>query len=240
MPLGDEFLPTMLAYVVHDSFAHAGPMAVTVVSRTPETPGGMLPRVAFRPDPASRTPLVWLNTADHIAVVQLLAAGQKPARLPHGAVRPGATVVQSGVVSISQLPHVYEASRLTLRLITLGLATSSTPVMRLRFVDDSRDFVYLSRETLVDLKRMLEPLMDEPLSPRRRLARTLYGVLTSDGSLQQHARRLGVSPATVGHHLNRLQELLGPELNGGHARVPLIVVLPTLLHLWDLEADGRR
>lgn len=66
-------------------------------------------------------------------------------------------------------------------------------------------------------------------------ARALHRILTKPATLQQHARALGVSTATLRHRLAPLDPILG---HGGHSPdhlVALASVLPALDHLWHAE-----
>ena len=238
LPLIDEVLPQVLINAVAWWPERRRPMVVTVLECEPGPESDAGSEHEFGANPSWGR--VLLRAEDHLIFVhseEQARQFRKQLRDPQVAL--GRATVSSSPVELACLARAYESTRLTLRLITGGLASPGIPVQTKPPSDTDVEF-YVSPASLLELRKLLDGLACEPISQRLRLARTLSQSLTGQETHQQLARSLGVSAATVRNHLNRLHTLLGSKPSEPRATVLLLAVLPRLIHLWEEEARMSR
>lgn len=174
---------------------------------------------------------VLLVASDHLAFLHPDAFLPPPS--------PGTTpaaTVHAGPVAPHDLVRTYQSAVLLARMIHLGWAAASGPVRSHPHGpgDMSTD---LPLGLLEQLTPHLSPLLGLPLTHRLDAAHALHHVLARPSTLQQHARALRVSTATLRHRLAPLESILGRGGLPPDHLIALASLLPALLHLWRAELD---
>lgn len=209
-------------------------VATHMVIHSPQDESVSTPTLSQSGEPLDDPPLR-LFTDDHVVVLH-----PNPAAMEQYKQGLSGMVIHTSPVYVRVLGSDYAGTLLMFRLITFGLASPQSPMTcTLEDSDSTRFRIPLSE--LAELRDLLFGLLAARPQRRIDLARCLHQVLLGTRSNESHAEALGLSAGTLRNNLKQIRELLDHDLHfDASTTMQLLVVLPVLMALWQLELQQQQ